>query len=228
MKEVTNERFKVHDTIVSWACMIWAVVSFILMCYFTGENQVTFSIMTCGQLFLVLGIISLCRKQMTGGIFTITGLACIILPAINEWAPLFVNGYTTNYFLPICLSLGIGIVGLTLLIIPGVLEDSSERRCKKTVQAECIDLKEIEVSNGVNAYAPVYQYTYNDKVYDKCTEKYRTNQVPTIGDKIEFRINEKAPEEVYMPTAKSSLMIIYIVGVSFLLTGVGMLMTLLG
>ena len=47
MKEVTNERFKVHDTIISWACMIWAVLSIALMCYFTGENQVTFSIMTC-------------------------------------------------------------------------------------------------------------------------------------------------------------------------------------
>ena len=228
MKEVTNERFKVHDTIISWACMIWAVLSIALMCYFTGENQVTFSIMTCGQLFLVLGVIALARKQMTGGIFTITGLACIILPAINEWAPLFNKGYSTNYFLPICLSVGIGIVGLTLLIIPGVLEDISQIRCKKVVQAECIDLKSVELSNGTEAFAPVYQYTYNEQVYDKCTEKYRTNQVPTVGDKIEFRINEKKPEEVYMPVPKSSLMIIYIVGVSFFITGVGMLMTLLG
>ena len=64
MKEETNEKFLVHDTIISWACIIWAVASIALMLYFSGLNQVTFTIMTFGQLFLIMGIIFLCRKQI--------------------------------------------------------------------------------------------------------------------------------------------------------------------
>ena len=54
MKEKTNEKFFVHDTIISWACIIWAICSICLMCYFSGLSQVTFSLMTFGQLFLIM------------------------------------------------------------------------------------------------------------------------------------------------------------------------------
>ena len=66
MKEETKENnFKFHDSIISWACIIWAVASVALMCYFTGMNQVTFSIMTFGQLFIVFGIILLVNKKIS-------------------------------------------------------------------------------------------------------------------------------------------------------------------
>ena len=63
MEEKTKEEQKAkkyifHDTIISWACIIWAIVSIILMLYFSGLNQVIFTIMTLGQLFLILGIIA--------------------------------------------------------------------------------------------------------------------------------------------------------------------------
>lgn len=227
MNEETNEKFKVHDLIISWACIIWAVASIALMSYFSGLNQVTFAIMTCGQLFLVFGIILICRKQLSGAVFTITGLGCIILPAINEWGYLISKDYETNTLLPILLSTGITLVGLAMLIVPGVLENMSERRCKVNVKAECVDLKSTTLENNVTAYAPVYQYTYNDNVYTKCTEKYKRSGIPNIGDKIEFKINEKKPEDVYIEASKSSLMLIYILGASFFMTGLGMLITIL-
>lgn len=227
MNEETNEKFKVHDLIISWACIIWAVASIALMSYFSGLNQVTFAIMTCGQLFLVFGIILICRKQLSGAVFTVTGLGCIILPAINEWGYLISKDYETNTLLPILLSTGITLVGLAMLIVPGVLENMSERRCKVNVKAECVDLKSTTLENNVTVYAPVYQYTYNDNVYTKCTEKYKRSGIPNIGDKIEFKINEKKPEDVYIEASKSSLMLIYILGASFFMTGLGMLITIL-
>lgn len=228
MKEETNEKFLVHDTIISWACIIWAVLSTALMFYFSGINQVTFAIMTFGQLFLVMGIIAICRKQITGAVFTITGIGCIILPAISEWGYLINDNLANqNNIFPAFLSTAITIIGIAMLVVPGILENSAERRCKKTVKAECVDLKEVTLSDKSVAYAPVYQYEYNDQVYTKCTEKYKKNQVPTIGSRIEFRINEKKPEEVYIKAAKSSLMLIYIIGASFFIAGLGMIITVL-
>ena len=226
MKEETNEKFKVHDLIISWACIIWAVASIALMSYFSGLNQVTFAIMTCGQLFLVFGIILICRKQVSGAVFTITGLGCIILPAVNEWGYLISKDYQANGILPVLLSTGITLVGLAMLIVPGVLENMAERRCKISIKAECVDLKSTTLADKTVAYAPVYQYTYNENVYSICTEKYQKTGIPNIGEKIEFRINEKKPEDVYIETSKASLMIIYIFGASFFMMGLGMLITI--
>lgn len=228
MKEETNEKFLVHDTIISWACIIWAVLSVALMVYFSGIDQVTFSIMTFGQLFLVMGIIAFCRKQITGAVFTITGLGCIILPAISEWGYLINSnlGNANNIF-PAFLSTAITLIGIAMLVVPGILENSAERRCKKQIIAECVDLKEIKLSDESIAYAPVYQYEYNGSSYTKCTEKYKKNEVPSIGSKLEIRINEKKPEDVYIKASKASLMLIYIIGASFFIAGIGMIITVL-
>ena len=59
-------------------------------------------------------------------------------------------------------------------------------------------MKSTTLSDKTVAYAPVYQYTYNENVYTKCTEKYKKTGIPNIGEKIEFKINEKKPEDVYI------------------------------
>ena len=161
MKEETKEKFLFHDTVISWACIIWAVASIILMFYFTGLNQVTFTIMTFGQLFLIFGLILICKKQTAGGVLTVTGLSLIIIPAINEWAPLFVDNYSTNLLLPILITVGMILIGLCMMIVPGVLENMAERKCKVIVNAECIDYKELTQNDGSTVYAPIYKYTYN-------------------------------------------------------------------
>ena len=227
MEKETKEKFWFHDTIISWACIIWAVASIALMIYFTGLNQVTFTIMTFGQLFLVMGIIFICRKQITGSVFTVTGLACIIIPAINEWGPLFNSNITTNPILPIFIVVGITLIGLCMLVVPSILENIAERKCKKSVNAECFDFKTIVLKNGNTVYAPTYKYNYNDKEYIKVREKYSKNQEPAIGSIVEIKINEEKPEEVYFKASKASMMLIYIFGISFLLAGIGMLITLL-
>ena len=230
MKEETKENnFKIHDAIISWACIFWAIVSIAVMCYFTGMEQVTFSIMTFGQLFIVMGLISFVRKQIImGGVFTVTGLGCIIIPAINEWGGLFTANVKSDSIFPVLLTTAITVIGFAMLIVPGVLENMAERRCKTKVKAECVDLKSVTLSNGNVAYAPVYSYTVDGKVYSTCTEKYKVNSVPTVGSRIEFCVNAKKPEDVYIPASKASKMLIYIFGMSFLLAGLGMLITVLG
>lgn len=228
MKEETKEKFKIHDAIISWACIIWAVASIGLMFYFTGLNQVTFTIMTFGQLFLVMGIISFVRKQLTvAGVFSVTGLGCIIIPAINEWGKLFNNNIASDSIFPILLSTAITIIGVAMLVVPGILENMADRRCKEKVKAECVDLKSVTLADGSTAYAPVYSYTFNDNVYTKCTEKYKKTEIPVIGSRVEFKINAKKPEDVYIEASKASIMLIYILGVSFLISGLGMIITTL-
>ena len=63
--EETKEKneYSFHDSIISWAFIIWAIASLGLMIFFTGLDQVTFSIMTFGQLFIVMGLITITRKH---------------------------------------------------------------------------------------------------------------------------------------------------------------------
>ena len=229
MEEKTKEKFDLYDTIVSWACVIWAIASVALMVYFSGMNQVTFSIMTFGQLFVVVGIMLIVRRQLTyGSLSVVTGIACIIIPAINEWGNLFNPTVETDILLPIMLSTAITLLGIALMVGPGILERNSAKRCTETVVAEVIDIKQVELADKTQAYAPIYSYTYNDNVYTKTMEKYSKSNVPVVGSKIEVKVNPNKPEDLYIEASKASLMLIYIFGFSFFIAGAGMILTVLG
>lgn len=226
-EEAKVKNYTFHDTVISWACIIWAIASIGFMIYFSGINQVTFTIMTFGQLFLILGVIGIVRRQSTGLVFSITGLGCIILPAINEWGYLFSDSIPTSLLLPCLLSTAITLIGLAMMIVPGVLENMAERKCREIVKAEVVDLKSTTLSNGTVAFAPVYSYNYKDKTYTKCTERYRITEVPEVGSRTELKINEKNPEDVYFEASKASKMLIYIFGSAFFMAGLGMILTVL-
>lgn len=227
MKEETKEKFLFHDTVISWACIIWAVASIGLMLYFTGLNQVTFTLMTFGQLFLIMGIIAIVRKQATGGVFVVTGVGCMIIPALNEWGHLFFNLQNPSNIFPIFATTAIIFIGLAMLIVPGVLENMSQRRCKKIVKGECVDFKTTTLKDGNTAYAPVFMYTFNNKEYTVCKKQYTREKTIDIGTIVDLKINEKKPEDVYFEASKASKMLIYIFGACFFITGVGMLLTVL-
>ena len=229
MKEETKENnFKFHDSIISWACIIWAVASVALMCYFTGMNQVTFSIMTFGQLFIVMGIISFVKRQaIMGGVFTVTGIGSIIIPAINQWGGMFGSGAETDNIFPILLSTAITLIGLSMLVVPGILENMAERRCKKEVKGEIVDYKTVTLSDGKTAYAPIYSFTIEDKTYKVIRKQFFRKQLDTVGTKVDLKVNEKNPEDIYFEASKASKMLVYIFGMSFLITGIGMLLTVL-
>lgn len=227
MKEETKEKFLFHDTVISWACIIWAIASIALMMYFSGLNQVTFTIMTFGQLFLIMGIIAIVRKQATGGIFTVTGIGCMIIPALNEWGHLFWEiGEPSNIF-PIFATVAFCLIGLSMLIVPGVLEDMAQRRCKKIVTGEIVDYKTTVLSDGQTAYAPVYSFTIEEKTYKVTRKQYSRKQIAPVGTIVELKVNEKKPEDIYFEASKASKMLVYIFGMSFFITGVGMLLTVL-
>ena len=227
MKEETKEKFLFHDTIISWACIIWAVASVGLMMYFSGLNQVTFTTMTFGQLFIIMGIIAIVKKQATGGILTVTGIGCIIIPAINEWGHLFWNVSSPSNIFPIFTTVAFCLIGLSMLVMPGVLENMAERRCKKVVTGEIVDYKTTTLSDGQTVYAPVYSFTIEEKTYQVTRKKYSRKQVGIVGTKVELKVNEKNPEDVYFEASKASKMLVYIFGMSFLITGIGMLLTVL-
>lgn len=226
MKEETKEKFLFHDTVISWACIIWAVASVLFMMYFSGLNQVTFAVMTFGQLFLIMGIIAIVRKQATGGILTVTGIGCIVIPALNEWGHLFWNVSTPSNIFPIFTTVAFCLIGLSMLIMPGILENMAERRCKKVVKGEIVDYKTTTLSDGQTAYAPVYSFTINEKTYKVARKQYSRKQMETVGTRVELKVNEKNPEDIYFEASKASRMLVYIFGMSFLITGIGMLLTI--
>lgn len=226
-KEKKNQNFTFHDTVISWACIIWAVASIGLMMYFSGLNQVTFAVMTCGQLFLIMGIIAMTKKQATGGILTVTGVGCIIIPALNEWGHLFWNVSKPDSIFPIFSTVAILLIGISMCIVPGVLENMAERRCKKTVKAEVVDFKTTTLSDGKTAYAPIYSFTIDGKTYKVTRKQFSRAKLENVGTKVELKVNEKNPEDVYFEASKASKMLVYIFGASFFVAGLGMLLTVL-
>ena len=229
MNEETKEKknFTFHDTVISWACIIWAVASLGLMMYFSGLNQVTFAIMTFGQLFLIIGIIAMSRKQATAGILTVTGVGCIVIPALNEWGHLFWHVSQPDNIFPILSTVAILLVGLAMCIVPGILENMAERRCKKEVEAEIVDFKTTTLSDGQTAYAPIYSFTIGEEVYKVTRTQYSREKIAEIGTKFTLKVNEKNPEDIYFEASKASKMLVYIFGISFLITGIGMLLIVL-
>jgi len=224
----TEVNYGFYNTVVTSACIIWAIASLGLMVMFTGMNQVTYAIMVVGQLFLIMGIILLNRKKISGALLSLTGISCIVIPAVNRWGILFNSNIKGDNIFPILLSVAIGMIGLAMMIGPEILEDISRSKCKKVVKAECVDLDENHLQDGTTAYAPIYQYQYKEKVYTKCTGKYRRTGLPNIGTVVELNINEFKPTEVYIEASKASKMIIYIIGVSLFVMGLGMILTILG
>ncbi len=224
----TNEKYGFYNAVITSACLVWAIASIALMVFFTGMNQVTYAIMVVGQLFLVMGIILLNRKKLSGALVSLTGISCIIIPAVNRWGGLFSANAKGDNIFPILLSVAIGMIGLAMMIVPEVLEEISKSKCKKVVKAECVDLDENHLQDGSVAYAPVYQYEYNGNIYTKCTNKYKKTGVATVGSNIELRINEFKPTDVYIPASKASKMVIYIIGASLFVMGLGMILTILG
>jgi hypothetical protein len=183
--------------------------------------------MTFGQFFLIMGIIAICKKQISGAAFTVTGIGCIIIPAINEWGGLFNSNFSSSNIFPIFLSTAITIIGLAMMIVPGVLENMAERRCKVIVEAECVDFKSTIVSGGEMVYSPIYKYTFEGKDYTVCRGKYSKIKNQDIGYKTTLKINQKKPKDVYFEASKASKMLIYIFGISFFIAGIGMLITTL-
>ena len=229
MSEKTKEKNKFYNTIVGWACIIWAVASIGLLTVFTGTNQTTFAIMTFGQLFVIFGIILLINKKISGIVSLLAGMSAIVFPALNQWGSLFDTNIKGDSIFPIMISTWIAVTGAAMLIVPEVLEDWYKRKCKTQVEAEVIDYKETTLlDNETLAFAPVYQYEYNGKYYVKEYSKYSSRNIPKVGDKVNILINEKKPEEVYFPASKASKMLIYMLGIGFLLAGSGMLIVTLG
>ncbi|MCR5187143.1 MAG: hypothetical protein K6D97_08555 [Clostridia bacterium] len=229
MSEKTKEKNKFYNTVVGWACIIWAVASIGLGSFFTGSNQTTFAIMTFGQLFVIFGIILLINKKLSGVVSLFAGMSAIVLPAVNQWGVLFDPAIQGDIIFPIMISTGITVIGAAMLIGPEVLDDWYKRKCRTQVEAEVIDFKETTLSdNETLAFAPVYQYEVNGKLFVKESAKYSSRNIPRIGDRTSLLINEKRPEEVYFPTSKASKMIIYLLGIGFFLAGCGMLIVTLG
>lgn len=229
MNEETKEKknFTFHDTVISWACIIWAVASLGLMMYFSGLNQVTFAIMTFGQLFLIIGIIAMTRKQPTALVLSVTGIGCMIIPALNEWGHLFLNVKGPDNIFSVLATVAILLIGLAMCIVPGILENMSERRCKKTVEAEVVDFKTATLSDGTTAYAPIYSFSIGEEVYKVTRKQFSRTKTEEIGTKVELKVNEKNPEDVYFAASKASKMLIYLFGASFVIAGTGMLLTVL-
>ena len=223
MEVKTKEKNYFYNTVVSWACILWAICSIILVAIFTGRNQTTFAIMTFGQLFIIFGIILLINKKISGMLVLFAGACEVILPALSQWGYIIVPGSNTaNIFLMI-LPLGNVAIGFAMMFFPGIIEKINKNRCKAKVSAECVDYKETTLADETTvAVSPTYQYEYNGKYYVKNIERYSSRNEIKIGDRIELMINANNPDEFYLPTSKASKMITYIFGLSFFMAGIGM------
>ncbi len=229
MSEKTKEKKEFYNSIVGWACIIWAIASIGAVAVFTGSSQTTFAIMTFGQLFIVFGIILLVNKKISGAISLLAGMSAVVFPAIVEWGGLFNSNIAQDNIFSLSISSFVTLLGLIMMLAPGISEDWNKRKCKVEVEAEIVDYKETTLADDQTlAFAPVYQYEYEGKLYLRESKKYSSRDIPKVGDKISLMINPKNPQESFVPSSKASKMVLYMLGFGLFVAGCGMLMVTLG
>lgn len=95
------------------------------------------------------------------------------------------------------------LAALALVLENIAFRMSRKKHCTETVAGTCTEMKSRLNHNASHpreriAQAPVFQYVYDDLLYESCEEIYTsTNQVKE-GDRVLIYINPRYPEEFYV------------------------------
>lgn len=196
--------------------LIWFFASLGLIFYFDDINQY-YMIICFGQYFLIFGIIALCNKVWPGIIFTIVGSVLIIVPILMMNPNL---NFNWDKIIPIIGLIGFILVGIGLMVVPTIIKKVKEKKTSFKLSAKVIKLNEAD-DNNTKLFAPVYEYSFNNKIYQKEADIYTNVNIPNIGEIVEIMINPNNPEEIYVKEAnKTIIIILFIMGLLFVVMSI--------
>ena len=89
-------------------------------------------------------------------------------------------------------------LGLCVSVGPLIIRFIEKKNCKCKLQATIVDTHTERVKYGRRAYAPIYEYFYEGRVYLVRTDVHRRFFIPKIGSKVDIYINEMNPTDFYV------------------------------
>lgn len=173
--------------------IIWFVVSLFLTFYLGNINSY-YTVICMGQYFLVFGIFALCNKTWVGIIFSIVGLALIVIPIMMMHPQLDINW---DKVIPLILIGVFFVVGIGFFIVPLIVNMRLKKKTSVKVMAKVIELKE-DYLDEVKIYSPVYEFYYNSHTYRIDKGDYSNVNIPKVNDIVELWINPDNPKELYV------------------------------
>ncbi len=202
---------QIMSSIFGLIFLIWFFVSLGLIFYFSKINQY-YMVICFGQYFLVFGLVAVFNKLWPGIIFILVGLALIIIPLLMMKPTININW---EKVIPLLVLSVFMIIGLCLMFVPTILKKVKLKKTTLNLTAKVIGLNE-SYSDNTKVFAPVYEYSFNNKTYQKKADIYTNIDIPNIGDIVNIMINPHNPEEIYVKEAsKTTTIILSVMGLLF-------------
>ena len=157
-----------------------------------------------GLVLLVLGTVAICntKRKLENSILFIVWLAgagFFVGGLINIFGDESLRAILYNAIPFFILGLAV-LSGLQATLIPVYTRRAKEKRCKIPITATIVEMKRRHTRRST-WYAPIYEYSYNGKLY-KETGDTHYNESSHIGEQKEIYINSEEPEDFYTKDLK--------------------------
>ena len=181
--------------------LLWFIMSIVLLCLGLQNGTSYILSIILGTIVGIIGIDSI-YKGFYGWIIFNFGIGIMLYPISRCF------GYNLNYIekikeliLTFCL-----LLSFELFFDDSIRNKNAKKRCTVPFQAKCVSF----ARSGEASYIPIYRY----HIGGKASMFYGTNlssSNPRLGEVITVFVNKKNENDVYCPTAKSILMVRYMV-----------------
>ena len=171
--------------------IIWFIASFIAMFYFKDDN-IYYTVMLCGQYFLVFGLIASSKKTLLGLPFVLIGLGCIAVPFFMLNSHLLSIKINPDNLILLLLASVFGIIGICLIIASLHQRKKSKETTKVIVPAKIVDYN-VSSNGSKKMYTPICEYNFNGIEYTICDSRYNDIETKELGTVINIEINPNSP-----------------------------------
>lgn len=188
-----NSMKKKLEAIFGIIFLMWFFASMFLMLYYGKMHETYKVLLLFGQYFLIFGICIMFAKDWHGSIFSIVGLAIIIISFL-VYHPNIVK-FDWKVVLIMAIIIGLILIGLFMVFFTIIKLLKKRKRCSSKVEAKIIKVNK-SYSDGVRVFAPVYHYYINDSLITHESNNYTNYKVPKVGDTIKLYVNPDNPHEI--------------------------------
>lgn len=229
-----NNRFTTKNIVISILFLIWFFGSLVaMMCCSESQNKIGFLLTLIGQYFLVFGIIAVAgnRKQkpfpIVVLIFPLVGIALMVC-GISSIAGGDVVKETLVKYAPYIIIWIFPIAGILMVFGSMSKIRYLKRVCTREIQAKCVDIEVSWVNDSdsprrTRVYMPLYSIYYNGEERLIRNNMYTNMNRFEIGSYYYIKINPSNPDEFIDDNNKKGNMLIFILGIVFIVLSVPVL-----
>lgn len=204
-----QKEYTTKDWIVGILFVLWFFGSFAGFLLVAKAGMTWFAATVFGQIFLVIGIMVVVegiKKKNLAPVFLIfvyVGLLACIIGVVGE----FGGEATKEQMIGLLPTLAISIflfMGI-LLFANAVMLAQNKKKCTVPLRAKCVEIKQkigaTETSGNQRrtryVYCPVFEYTYNDRLYRVDNGMYTSMLSVAEGGNYNVMINPNKPEQYF-------------------------------